>query len=776
MELSTQGIRTRRVDPQPLRALAGAVLLLCSMTMPAAQDATIAAIDEERRAARLLVVDCLLPGQVRQLGTGVTYLAPRRAIKTTGEDCAIRGGEYVAYDRANHASALKAWLPAAQGGDKVAQTYVGEIYEKGLGIAPDYAAAASWYRKAADQGHSRALIALGFLYEQGLGVPRDPATALQLYRKAAGIQGSINLDGPVSAPPQQELDALRRELERTRQELDAARRALDQERLRSGQEIERLTKQKIEAAAAGRMEESRRLEAQLAEREAELEKRRQQVAQFERSTEDYRARLARVEGESAALREELVQARRLLAQSQREIDERRAAAAEAERRLEAMQQELARQKNAPAPIDPVRIQSLERELEQSRAEYTRQKQDIARLEADVGQYKDKVAKLEARPEPPKPVVAPAATITPAVTIAPPSIQIIDPPVVVTRDSAAVTVRSGVTTRPVVGRVTAPAGLLSFTVNDAPEDVDSDGYFRTNVSLSGGRTRLTVVAVDRQGRRSLLEFYLEPEALPPAAPVVATPRMSAQTLGLGKFHALVIGNQHYEKLPPLNTPEADAGAIAELLRERYGFTVTLLLNGTRWAILEEINKLRGQLTERDSLLIYYAGHGEIDRVNAVANWLPIDADPKSNANWIAASTLTENLNMIAAKHILVVADSCYSGAMTRSSIGQLQSGMTDEERNNWLKSFADKKSRTVLTSGGVSPVMDGGGGKHSVFAKNFIDALTENSDPLLGTKLWEVISARVLNVARRMKFEQRPDYAPIRFTDHDAGDFIFVPKA
>src|SRR5262245_65202737 len=52
------------------------------------------------RAEELFVVDCLLPGQVRKLGR-MTFLTPRRPIKTTAQDCEIRGGEYVAYDRAD---------------------------------------------------------------------------------------------------------------------------------------------------------------------------------------------------------------------------------------------------------------------------------------------------------------------------------------------------------------------------------------------------------------------------------------------------------------------------------------------------------------------------------------------------------------------------------------------------------------------------------------------------------------------------------------------------
>ena len=96
-----------------------------------------------RSADELLIVDCLLPGQIRKLGQRITYLTARQAIKTSAQDCEIRGGEYVAYDRANYATALKVWLPLAEGGDPQAQTYVGEIYEKGLGTSPDYAQAAT---------------------------------------------------------------------------------------------------------------------------------------------------------------------------------------------------------------------------------------------------------------------------------------------------------------------------------------------------------------------------------------------------------------------------------------------------------------------------------------------------------------------------------------------------------------------------------------------------------------------------------------------------------
>jgi hypothetical protein len=142
------------------------------------------------QASDFAIVDCLLPGHVRRLG-GLVYAGERRPVRTTGRDCAIRSGEYVLYDPANYATALKIWMPLAQQGDPTAQLYVGDIYERGLAGSPDYAEAANWYRQAASKGSSSAKVSLGHLYEKGHGVERDAQKALNLYREAVGLPPAI---------------------------------------------------------------------------------------------------------------------------------------------------------------------------------------------------------------------------------------------------------------------------------------------------------------------------------------------------------------------------------------------------------------------------------------------------------------------------------------------------------------------------------------------------------------------------------------------------------
>ncbi|MGH8496567.1 MAG: caspase family protein [Gammaproteobacteria bacterium] len=180
----------------------------------AAQDNTL---EGRTEVADLYVVDCLLPGTVRMLGNR-PYITPRRPARTTAADCRVRGGEYEAYDRADYRSALNVWMPAANRGDPEAQTNVGEIFERGLGGAPNYEAARIWYEKAAAQGSARAQFNLGTLYELGLGVEQDRVAAMNWYRKSWGLEEDALILASVA---EQEQEALRERLEQQIDQKDA---------------------------------------------------------------------------------------------------------------------------------------------------------------------------------------------------------------------------------------------------------------------------------------------------------------------------------------------------------------------------------------------------------------------------------------------------------------------------------------------------------------------------------------------------------------------------
>jgi uncharacterized caspase-like protein len=300
--------------------------------------------------------------------------------------------------------------------------------------------------------------------------------------------------------------------------------------------------------------------------------------------------------------------------------------------------------------------------------------------------------------------------------------------------------------------------------------------------------VSIVAVDKQGKRAAIEFVLAPEdalagasARQPPQPPREAKKRPLPSINFGKYYALIIGNKEYANWQKLNTPENDAKRIADVLSRKYGFQTELLLNASRYDILRALNDLRRQITENDNLLIFYAGHGYLDAKISRGYWIPVDGEVDSNANWISTLAITDFLSAISAKHVLIVADSCYAGALTRSALARLESGASDEARNNWLKIMAEKRSRTVLTSGDLQPVLDGGGGGHSVFAKALLDALNENDEIVEGQRLYQEVSARVAYAAAAVMtdsgpVEQVPQYAPIRYAGHESGDFVFIPVA
>ena len=251
----------------------------------------------------------------------------------------------------------------------------------------------------------------------------------------------------------------------------------------------------------------------------------------------------------------------------------------------------------------------------------------------------------------------------------------------------------------------------------------------------------------------------------AAPLPAAPAsVDVASLDFGSYHALLVGNNDYRSLPNLRTAVNDARAMAGLLQDKYGFSVRLLTNASRADILRAISGYRRTLTRRDNLLIYYAGHGWLDKDADEGYWLPVDATEEDSTHWISNSSITSALRAMQAKHVLVIADSCYSGKLAR--------GIKIKTRTrNYYERICRKKARTVMASGGLEPVADEGGkGRHSVFASALIEALNENQGVLDATLLFSKIRRPVM-----VNADQTPEYSDIRKAGHDGGDFLFVRR-
>ncbi|WP_390590766.1 caspase family protein [Simiduia litorea] len=506
------------------------------------------------RIAELQVVDCSLPGQTRMLGN-TPYMTPRRPATLTAAECQTRGGEYVAYDRADLKTALAVWLPAAEQGDAEAQVNVGEIFEKGAGGSPNYQAAAIWYKKAADQGNKRGQFNIGTLYEQGLGVEKDQIAALDWYRQAWGLpKDDLVFQSSVTKQQTEITEALNKEIR------------------------------------------SKNLQ------------------------------------------------------------------------IKAM-------KNQIADLNASLVKANNSEL----------KGQIQELNAIVSQLEQE-----------------AKTAQQKVTLYPRADQLV--------------VRT-------------------------PTAATQNGKVSGHVESIGN-----------------------------------TSDVSLKNINFGKFYALVIGVQNYEKINSLETPINDINAIAETLTKRYNFNVTKVINADDVGVMEAINNINEKLTENDNLLIFYAGHGARLASGDVeaGYWLPTNAEaPPRDTYWVANEFVTRHLARFKAKRVLVVADSCYSGLLS-SAPGFLMMGADGKYTDEYIAYKADKRSRLLLTSGGDNPVLDSVNTGHSIFTQAFLKALNSNNDIFSAPELFLQLKAEVSKSAKAVKFSQTPEYKTIKGAGHEVGDFFFIP--
>ena len=250
----------------------------------------------------------------------------------------------------------------------------------------------------------------------------------------------------------------------------------------------------------------------------------------------------------------------------------------------------------------------------------------------------------------------------------------------------------------------------------------------------------------------------------------TPKTSSQLSGVnfGRYYALVIGNNKYTHFDNLQTAVNDAESVASVLRSRYGFKTSVLKNASKRKMLSAFNRFSQRLGKNDNLLIYYAGHGQL---SGGGHWLPSNAGKSNKKSWIPNTQLTNFIDAMKAKHVLVVADSCYSGTLSQSSIPR---PLLNSKRNRaWFDAVTTTKVRVVLSSGGVKPVLDSGSGNHSVFANAFLGALRSGSPVMEGAGLYQALQQQVKTSSSAQGYRQTPVYAPIKFAGHQAGDFIFL---
>ena len=134
---------------------------------------------------------------------------------------------------------------------------------------------------------------------------------------------------------------------------------------------------------------------------------------------------------------------------------------------------------------------------------------------------------------------------------------------------------------IAGSVSDESAIVEMFVNERRVALGSDGSFRVRQRLKLGINKFAFRATDEWGNKAVKRIDVERKRL---------------DLALGSYHALVIGNNEYRNMPKLKTAVADAKAVSRVLQDRYGFSVTTLINATRYDVIGAMSDLRATLSD------------------------------------------------------------------------------------------------------------------------------------------------------------------------------------
>ncbi|MFM8552407.1 MAG: ankyrin repeat domain-containing protein, partial [Nitrospiraceae bacterium] len=232
--------------------------------------------------------------------------------------------------------------------------------------------------------------------------------------------------------------------------------------------------------------------------------------------------------------------------------------------------------------------------------------------------------------------------------------------------------------------------------------------------------------------------ISPSPVSPAPPIVANVPSSdvdqplAERAAKQNRYAIIMGIETYRnKLPKAEFAAHDAQTMRDYLTKGMGFSeenVAILVNenATRTDIEKYVEHwLPNRVEKEGTVFIYYSGHGAPNAKTGDAYLVPYDGDPAFvDATGYPLKRLYESLGKLPAKEVVVLLDSCFSGAGGRSVIAKGMRPMVLSVENPVL---AGGKTVVLAASQGdqVSSTYDQKG--HGLLTYYFLKGLQGEAD-------------------------------------------------
>jgi hypothetical protein len=239
------------------------------------------------------------------------------------------------------------------------------------------------------------------------------------------------------------------------------------------------------------------------------------------------------------------------------------------------------------------------------------------------------------------------------------------------------------------------------------------------------------------------------------------------------YALVFATDEYDNWNDLVNPVFDSRTIADELRKTYGFKAEMVENATQSEVLKKLREYgEKKYKPLDQLFIFFAGHGTFDQTFGEGFVVTKESqvNDEGKTTYLSHNRLRSIVNNVPCDHIFLAMDVCFGGtfdAALASSRGGDEEVYKEQNVAEFITRKLTYKTRRYLTSGGKTYVSDGIPGKHSPFAKNFLEALRSR-----GGKDGVLTLPELYTYVERLKIQPRFG----EFGDNAPGsDFIFVIK-
>jgi hypothetical protein len=225
-------------------------------------------------------------------------------------------------------------------------------------------------------------------------------------------------------------------------------------------------------------------------------------------------------------------------------------------------------------------------------------------------------------------------------------------------------------------------------------------------------------------------------------------------------AVVIGVEKYRSLPQSEFSRKDGELVANYLQAmgipRRNIELLLDDRATRTDIERALEGwLPAHAKKEGTVVVYYSGHGAPDPVSGDGYLVPFDGDP----NYLAVTgyplkRLYEKLGTLGARKVVVVLDSCFSGAGGRSVLAKGARPLVMTTKN----SLPTPDKLRILTSSQGGQISTSSQEKgHGVFTYYFLLALKNGTHDL--ADIYRFVSPKVEDEAKGQNVEQRPSILP-----------------